>query len=189
MIAATSTVRNVAPRAAWSSLAFAVEPFTGALFAEMRPLLERHWQEVAHYLDIPLEVNAGAYLAIAANGGLRVFTMRANGVPADHDPDAWRDRVLVGYAVYFVRPNPHYASSLQAVQDVLFVAPEFRGRTGAKLIAFADRQLAAEGVQAVYHHVKARADLNFGPLLERMGYELVDLIYAKRLDRDDRGAA
>lgn len=182
------------------SVAFALEPFTAELFAEMLPLLGRHWREVAHYLDIPLEVNAGAYHAIAANGALRVFTARDRqiGQPCDGGcdhvypygwvPDAGCPvhdaQPLVGYAVFFVRPNPHYVSSLQAVQDVLFVQPESRGKTGAKLIAFADDALRAEGVQVVYQHVKARPRLNFGPMLERMGYELVDHIYAKRLDRE-----
>jgi hypothetical protein len=41
-------------------------------------------------------------------------------------------------------------------------------------------RLALEGIQVVYHHVKAAH--NFGKMLERMDYKLVDLIYAKRLD-------
>lgn len=148
------------------------ESFSETLLGEMLPLLRCHWAEVAHYTDIPLEVDASVYHASEANRALRIFTLR------DH---RWSPGTLVGYAVYFVRANPHYASSVQAVQDVIYVDPTCRGGAGAKLIRFADEQLAAEGVQAVYHHVKVAH--NFGALLERMGYVAVDVIYAKRLDQ------
>jgi N-acetylglutamate synthase-like GNAT family acetyltransferase len=63
------------------------------------------------------------------------------------------------------------------------VHPEYRSTgAGPDLIRYCDEQLRADGCQAVYHHVKAAH--NFGPLLKRMGYELVDLIYAKRLDKE-----
>jgi GMP synthase PP-ATPase subunit len=64
---------------------------------------------------------------------------------------------------------------------VLFLSPSLRGaRHAANFLAWCDAQLAAEGVQAVYHHIKAAH--NVGPLFERMGYTLVDLVYGKRLD-------
>jgi hypothetical protein len=147
---------------------FRRETLDGALWAEIMPLLERHWIEVAHYSDIPLHVDVNAYAMAEANGFLRVYTIRD-------------DATLVGYAAFFVRPNPHYASSLQAVQDVIYLHPDYRGGTGARFIAWCDAQLREQGVQAVYHHVKQAH--NWGPMLERMGYELVDLIFAKRLDR------
>ena|SRR5437660_11181995 len=132
-------------------------------------LLGRHWLEIAHYPDIPLDVDWKVYEGVEADGKLRAYTARVDGV-------------LIGYASYFVNHNPHYRSSLQATQDVLYLAPEYRkSRIGYRLIAFADAQLAAEGVQAVYQHSKAAHDI--GPILERQGYELVDLLYAKRLDR------
>jgi GNAT superfamily N-acetyltransferase len=135
---------------------------------EIVPLLYLHWQEIAHYKDIPLDPDTDAYLALDGAGALRVYTARADGQ-------------LIGYCIYFVRPNIHYRTSLQAVQDVLFLLPEHRkGRVGFGLIHFADEQLRAEGVQAAYQHVKKSHD--FGPLLERMGYEHVDTIYGRRLD-------
>ena len=181
------------------ALRFAREAFNDALLAEMLPLLERHWAEVAHYTDIPLCVDASVYHAAEANGALRIYTARRETtVRTGPFPTAQRQELnagvvpvrgqservdqLVGYAVFFVRSNPHYALSVQAVQDVIYVAPESRGNTGARLIQFADDELREEGAQAVYHHVKTAH--NWGKLLERMGYEAVDVIYAKRLDRD-----
>lgn len=170
-----------------SELRFASEPFTLGLLAEMMPLLQRHWTEIGHYADIPLDVDDAVYRAAARSGALRVYTARAASAHTrvvraltGYGQVRTEAGELVGYAVFFVRGNPHYASSLQAVQDVLFIAPEHRG-VGMRFVAWCDLQLQGEGVQAVYHHVKAAH--NWGRALERQGYELVDLIYAKRLDR------
>lgn len=152
-------------------MTFNREPFSDALLGEMLPLLRCHWAEVAHYVDIPLEVDASIYHAAEANGALRIYTVRMGD---------YLGMRLLGYAVYFVRANPHYASSVQAVQDVIYVDPHRRG-IGRALFEFTHQELAAEGVQVVYQHVKLAH--NFGPkLLEPMGYEAVETIYAKRLD-------
>lgn len=126
-----------------------------------------HYNEISHYKDIKLEPDLEAYIALEKQGVLRVFTARAN------------NGTLIGYAVYFIRRNLHYKSSLQAVQDILFLMPTHRG-SGGRLIRYCDEELKKENIQVVYHHIKAAH--NFGPLLERLGYQLVDLIYAKRLD-------
>jgi len=92
------------------------------------------------------------------------------------------DEKLMGYNVFFVANNAHYKDSLQATQDILYLAPEYRGKmTGVRFIRWCDNELEDLGVEVVYQHVKARPELNFGPMLERIGYELVDLIYTKRL--------
>ena len=131
------------------------------------PLLEKHWSEIAHFKDVKLDPDWEQYERLEQAGVLRVFVAR------DHAG------IMVGYAVYFVRHNPHYRQSLQALQDILFIDPTRRG-FGAKFILWCDEQLRSEGVQATYHHVKAKH--NFGAMLERLGYQLVDLIYARRLD-------
>ena len=136
---------------------------------EAMPLFYEHWREISHYLDIALEPDREIYAKAAEMGMLKVFTAREDGV-------------LIGYAAYMVRANIHYKSSIQAQQDVLFVTKEKRrGTVGMRLIAYADKCLAKMGVQVVVQHVKVAH--NFGPLLERLGYEHVEHIYTKRLDR------
>lgn len=132
---------------------------------EVQGLLERHWREIAHYQDIALKPDKAFYTSTAA---LRCFTAR-------------EDR-LVGYACFIVARNKHYMDSLQAMQDVLFIAPEYRqGLTGYRFIKWCDEQLRDEGVQVVCHHTKSAH--NFGALLRRQGYEEVERLYAKRLDK------
>ncbi len=135
---------------------------------EIQPLLTKHWREIAHYEDIELDPKREVYLHLEDRGVLRVFTMR-------------HGERLVGYAVFIADMHLHYASSYQATQDVLFLLPEYRSvGNGTQLIAFCDAELAAEGVQAVYQHVKRAHD--FGPLLRHLGYEPIETLYARRLD-------
>lgn len=151
---------------------FQRETLTFSLFEEMKPLLVKHFHEIAHYQDIVLDPAIDQYIAMEKCGALRVFTARefVDGT-----------EMLAGYCIFFIRPNLHYQSSLQASQDILFVHPAFRhAGFGKKFISFCDDELKKERVQAVYHHVKKAH--NFGPLLESLGYQLVDLIYSRRLD-------
>lgn len=142
----------------------------GDVFEEIKPLLAKHYAEIAHYPDIPLKPDFQRYLQAEWSGKLRIYTARSA-------------RELIGYAIYVVQPALHYRESLQAAQDILFLDPAYRrGRIGMRLIEFADRELRQEGVQVVFQHMKAREGLSFGPLLERLGYELVDHVYARRLD-------
>lgn len=136
------------------------------VFSEGSALLEKHFKEVAHYQDIPLNPDKETYFRCEDADTLRVFTAREIGD-------------LIGYAIFFIKHNMHYKDSKQAVQDVIFIHPEKRG-LGLSFINYCDDELREIGVQAVYHHVK-RAH-NWGPAIEKIGYELVDLIYAKRLD-------
>lgn len=151
---------------------FQRETLTPSLFEEMKPLLEKHFKEIAHYQDIALDPAIDQYLAMEKCGALRVFTARefVDGI-----------EMLAGYCIFFIRHNLHYKQSLQASQDIIFIHPAFRNAGfGTKFISFCDEELRKEGVQVVYHHVKTAH--NFGPLLERLDYQLVDLIYGRRLD-------
>ncbi len=146
---------------------FSREPLTPQWFEEAMPLLRLHYKEIAHYQDIPLDPDEDAYLDAEKRGAIRCFVARD------------QFGLLMGYAVFFVRYNIHYKTSLQAIQDVIYVDPNKRG-IGARFIPWCDAKLKEEGVQVVYHHVKD--EHNFGPLLERIGYKLIDHIYGRRLD-------
>lgn len=143
---------------------------------EMEPLLRRHYHEIAKYKDIELSPDWEVYAMLEADQALRCYTARDDGV-------------LVGYAVFFVRYNLHYQHSLQAVQDVLFIDRDHRRgmATGVRLIKEAERRLAALGVQVVYHHAK-RVN-RMGELLQRLGYELSDEVFAKRLNTGERNGS
>lgn len=141
------------------------------LIPELLPLLEKHYLEIAHYQDIALKPDWDTYRKIEEANLLRCFTVR-------DDLD-----VLIGYCFFFIKKNIHYSDSLQASQDVLFLHPDYRkNHIGSKFLEWCDDQLRDEGIQVVYHHVKEAH--NFGKLLERLDYKLVDLIYSRRLDKE-----
>lgn len=152
------------------------------LLDEARPLFEAHYKEIAHYQDIALDINEAAYCELEEAGLLRCFTARYNGD-------------LVGYCVFIVRPNLRYSQSLQASQDILYLDKSRRGALyGKRLLDFCHERLRAEGVQVVYQHSKADAQIrdaigeighrtDVGRIFEKLGYELIDLIHGKRLDR------
>lgn len=146
---------------------FKREVATSELLAEMMPLFRLHYSEIAHFKDIELDPDIDRYLEMEKADCIRLFTARELGGK------------LLGYSVYVLFHAPHYRQSKQASQDVLFIYPESRG-FGRSFIKWCDEQLTLDGVQVVSHHVKVAH--NFGPMLEKMGYEMVEYIYVKRLD-------
>jgi hypothetical protein len=140
------------------------------LWPEILAIATRHYAELAHFKDIPFDLDQHKYNVLDEAGLLRLHTAR------DRE---WR---LMGYTSLIVSPNIHYRTSLQAMQDVVFMLPEFRyGAIGSRLIAFSDRQLEAEGVQVVYRNTAE--ELDFSAVLKHLGYQPVERLFARRLDQ------
>lgn len=135
---------------------------------ELQPLLQMHWREIAHFQDIPLDPDYEFYRTTPVT---RCFNARRD------------DGRLIGYVIFFVARNKHYMGSVQATQDILFVDPQERGGVGRQLLRESEAQLKAEGVQVVYHHQKLSHPV-LGDLLRSEGYEPVEVIWAKRLDKE-----
>lgn len=154
---------NGAPMIEVAEVVFDREYSVYGIWDEIYPLLVQHKDEIAHHKDIPLDPDKDFYMKACALGMVRVFTAR-------------EDAKLIGYAIFFVKPDFHY-QQLTAQQDIIFIQKDKRG-FGRKFIEWCDEQLKAEGVRFVSHHVKKAHD--FSPLLRRIGYELVDLIYVRR---------
>lgn len=135
---------------------------------EIKPLLEKHWKEVANYRDdIKLEPDWQRYEALENNGALLILTAR-------------RDDVLVGYSVFIISNHLHYTSCKVGANDILFLLPEERkGRVGMKLIMESEKVLKQVGVNRVIWHVKKEPD--FSPLLKHLGYEHEEIVMGKLL--------
>lgn len=151
---------------------YATETLTEAFFDEVAPLLERHYEEIAHWKDMKLNAHREKYMGMAKANVLRIFTARNDGV-------------LIGYCVYFISPSLHYAPFNFAHQDILFIDKPHRGSTlGLRLVRYSHQELKKDKVDVVFQHTKAREELNIGAFLRRVGYELLDEIYAYRLDKE-----
>jgi GNAT superfamily N-acetyltransferase len=146
---------------------------TEEMWQTLQPLLRKHYKELAHYEDIPLQPDKDFYFALQYSGALRIYAAVSMAT-----------KEIVGYAVMIVRSAPHYSGSLQAVQDVLWVDFAHRHNgLGTALVEFVDNELRKEGVQVVYQHVKL-AHRALQHVLETAGYVPVDLIMGKRLDKE-----
>lgn len=149
-------------------LTYRREPLADA-WAEVQPLAEEHFHEVGHFPDIPLDLHEAKYRACEDAGIFRLFTARTD------------SGMLVGYSSYWVDTQPHHRHSLQAFHDALFLIPEVRKLNhGSRFVAWCDDWLRREGVQVVHFASHARNPI--GPMLERNGYEVEDVVYVKRLD-------
>lgn len=125
---------------------------------EVDELLKLHYEELAMNKDhIKLEPMWDEYASLERMNRFVLYTARNNGV-------------LVGYAAFFVMPHMHYASTRLAVNDVLFLHPDYRKSTcGFKFIKYADEMLTESGlVDKIIWHVKY--SLDWSNVLHKLGY-------------------
>lgn len=133
---------------------------------EMKPLLAEHYKEVAVYQDkIEFNPDYERYLDMNVLGFVRVFTIRDEGK-------------LVGYSLYLLNPNIHYKDHLYAVNDVIYVDPEYRGSTAAyRLMKLSEKTLKAAGVSVMTIHMKTY--LPFERLCQAFDMDKVEYLYMK----------
>jgi len=152
------------------SVTFQMEKLGGAelLHAELAPLLEAHYQELTLNKDVvKLDPDWDTYFALQKRFALAVYTAR----------DAQR---LVGYNAFFVSRHLHYRDLIVAVNDVFYLHPDYRrGAIPLRFLRYAERQLKERGAHKLAYHFKASN--NFGPLLQRLGYEPEEGVAAKLL--------
>lgn len=133
---------------------------------EVDELFYNHWEEIAVNKDkIKLNPDWSFYEAIYNTGNLAIYTVR-------------KDEELIGYFVVIAKPHPHYQDHLFAVNDIIYLAPEHRkGLVGYKLIKFAENDLKKMGISVLVVNTKVHKP--FDPLMERLGFNLVERVYSK----------
>jgi GNAT superfamily N-acetyltransferase len=133
---------------------------------DIRPLLEEHWEEIALNKDkIKLNPDWDAYHSLEEANALKIFTAREEGR-------------LVGYFVVIVRPHLHYKDHLFATNDVIYLHPSHRkGRTGIKLVQFAEKCLREDGVSVLIINTKIHRP--FDLLMRFLKFNFVERVYSK----------
>jgi GNAT superfamily N-acetyltransferase len=142
------------------------QEFLATARPDAQKLLEDHWEEIAlNKGKIALNPDWEAYEALESSGKLKIFTARDD------------DR-LIGYFVVIVGINLHYKDHVFAVNDILYLSKEHRkGRTGLKLIKFAEKYLKEDGVSVLSINTKVHKP--FDSLMEYMGFNLIERVYSK----------
>lgn len=146
---------------------FQQEPFIH-FFDEALPLYKDHFHEVGDYFDgeLELEPDVENYIKLDDAGALRCYTIRS-------------EEKLIGYCIHHIFKHLHFCSSLQSLQDAIFIVKEHRG-IGEKFINWVDEQLLQDGIEYVYHYVSR--NLDYSPVLKRLGYHKIESTYLRRLD-------
>lgn len=142
------------------------QEFLATARPDAQKLLEAHWEEIAlNKGKIALNPDWEAYEALESSGKLKIFTAR-------------NDDRLIGYFVVIVGVNLHYKDHVFAVNDILYLDKEHRkGRTGLKLIKFAEKCLKEDGVSVLSINTKVHKP--FDSLMEYMGFNLIERVYSK----------
>ncbi len=140
-----------------------------AVVAELAPLYEAHWRELALHQDTcPLAPRWDLYEAMAAKGILHAVTLREDGGR------------LVGYWLGFVDRHLHYAGNVVASTDIFRILPEARGRHGGvRLFRAVERHVRALGADRLMVASKLHADS--GRLFTAMGFKPVETVYSLQL--------
>ena len=133
-------------------------------FEEALPLLQAHWDETASP-EPALDPDWDAYRACEDAGMVSAYGFRVDGV-------------LQGYALYFLRPSMHAKTIRLASQDLLYIAPAYRGVQAVEFLTWVHAQLQDEGAQAVTSHVTVRKD--FSGLMAYLGYTQVSTFWMRR---------
>ena len=139
-----------------------------ALMDELFGMFEKHRQELSKFDDMKLNPNKDVYFSLEQNDCLRMYTAREEGK-------------VVGYACFFVLPNMHYSDFMYATQDIFYVSEEKRkSLLPMRLLKFTEKELKKDGVHIIVQHSKLTN--NFSPFLEKMGYECIEKLHAKRIN-------
>lgn len=133
---------------------------------DIQPLIKKHWKEIAIHQDkIKLNPDYSKYETLSAMGMIRFFTVRDK-------------EKLVGYFVVFVQPHIHYSEHVFAMNDIIYLDPDYRGgKTAFNLINFAESTLANSGVSVLMINMKVHAP--FDKLLRGCGFENTEMLYSK----------
>lgn len=134
---------------------------------DIKELSQLHYKESHPYKDIPLNASWDKFLALNSAGYLYVFIAKES------------DK-LIGYAFYFLGHSLEYSDYKFATLSNIFIHPDNRG-TGTRFILWCEKELKKMGADIVTHHVKAKND--YGVLLKRLGYDIMNIEYYKRLDK------
>lgn len=123
---------------------------------------------------VPLAIDWQHYRHLEKLGTYRIIAAHADGV-------------LAGYNAFFINRHTRAKDTLQAVNDVLYLAPEHRqGMNGARFLKESDQMLVEIGARKVQYGIKlgvrigARAG-TVGDLLRHLGYNHIEQVYAKAL--------
>lgn len=136
------------------------------ILEEIKPLLVKHWEELANYKDIrPLDVDYDKYITLNKMGAVRFFTVR-------------HESKLVGYASFYISNNLHYKTWKHAAVDVYYLDPEYR-LTGLGLKMFEEIEAWLKSMDVRSMVVMDKINHSHEKFFVKMGYMPIEQNYEK----------
>ena len=131
-------------------------------------LMQAHQSEIeAHLSEDGPHLLTDIFLVLDRNGCVVAF-------------GAFDNDSLVGYSVLILTPHLHYGY-LYAHHDAVYLCPEYRrGRLGLDLIKAAEQEATRRGAVRIVWYAKPHS--TFFSLLDRLGYEVEEIVYRKDLN-------
>jgi GNAT superfamily N-acetyltransferase len=166
-----------APMTRTSAITFAWGTISQARLSGIEDLIALNWEEVEDVKTVsPLAIDWASYRQLENQKVLRVGLMRHAGR-------------LVGYNIFFVKPTLHSRDTIWAVNDLVYLDPEYRlGLNGVRLIVEAEELLRKDGVKVILYGAKPSRDLgetdrrgSVAQLLQKLGYGAFDTSWVKAL--------
>ena len=156
-------------------ITFSDKESVSSLIQEIKPLLEEHYKEIARHQNIiKLNPDFGKYKWMEEKGMIHLVTVR------DHPGKLGLYANLIGYFLCFLNQHIHYQDHQMAMNDIIYLSPEYRkGTTAKEMIEYTTQGLKKRGVTKLCINVKLEHD--FGSLLKRMGFTPFETVYEKLL--------
>jgi GNAT superfamily N-acetyltransferase len=136
----------------------------------LEDLIVAHHAEVGLHKEVmPLAVDWEQYHKLETLGMLKLAAARAG-------------EALVGYASWLWLPHLHYAETIHASNDAVYMRPEWRG-AGVRLMRECEQRLTADAVPKpvrILYHIKLDVEAargTIGRVLERRGFKAFETCY------------
>jgi len=110
-------------------------------------------------------------------------------LPWDMDIDVWTligsdtawiedDGVIVGYCLLRIINHHHYGKQV-AISEVLYVRPEYRGKTSIMFLRYIEDEVKSRGAKGLFQASSSKKDIS--KLMQREGYYPTETVYFKEL--------
>lgn len=157
------------------NLKIEIEPFTPEIFAEIRPLAQKCWEESTDFKaescafygerDFQIEPDFDTYTRLSNSQLLTVITLRAQ-------------EQLVGYLTGFMHKALHHKHIQCAVVDSVYIEPRYR-TYGPVVAERFEKDMRSKGVQIISWPVHTNGPIY--QVLKARGYVGDDVVMEKRL--------
>ena len=144
------------------------ENFTPEVIDELKQIIELHYNEVGPY-QFDFIVDWDKYLVMEDAGVVRLFTVRDD-----------TELKLVGYGIYIISTHTHFATTVFAMQDALYLLPEYRGNGAGTSFVLACEAFM-DDIDAVTQAVTPELDIS--ETFKQAGYVPLENLYVKKLAR------